>query len=129
MKQILILLIGLASLNSFAQNTDNEVKASFNVFLDNQKIETDSVMIGFVSNSSIHTITTINDTFTTFFKSDKVYHIVITHPHYNKQTLRLITDKKKGIVNINVYLSSKSPDCSIGYYKYNKILNKYIKYE
>jgi len=129
MKQLIILLISLVSLNAYSQNIDNEIKASFNVFLDNQKIETDSVMIGFVSNNSIHTITTISDTFTTFFKSDKVYHIVITHPHYNKQTLRIITDKKQGIVDINVYLSSKSPDCSIGYYKYNKFLNKYIKYE
>jgi len=129
MKRIIILLIGLASLNSFAQSTDNEVKASFNVFLDNQKIETDSVMIGFVSNNSINTIAKINNTFTTFFKFDKVYHIVITHPHYNKQTLHVITDKKEGIVSIDVYLSSKSPDCSIGYYKYNKILNKYINYE
>jgi len=128
----LTLLLCLFSINLLAQDNSppDDVPIEFNILLDGKKIETDSVQIGFASTNSMHVHAMINDHFTTFFKVNREYWLIITHPHYNKQIIRLITNTKpleKG--KLDVYLSSTDPDCYIGLYKYNSFLKKYINYE
>ena len=145
MKKIILLSLFLISIVTHSQNISktkedknihqvlynqsNDVKATFNVYLDNKKVETDSVLIGSIYDSSTKTYSVINDQFDTFLLPNRVYNMIITHPNYNKQILKIITDKANEKLKVNIYLSSKDPDCYLGYYKYNKLLKKYIKYE
>lgn len=129
MKKYLLILIGFIALNINAQQPKKEIKASFDVFLDNKKIETDSIVVGYVYTNSIKYHVVINDTFTSFLLPNETYHMVITHPNYNKQMLKIVTSNVYKDMKINIYLSSKEPDCYIGYYKYNPILKKYMKYD
>lgn len=154
MKKILILLIAISALNINAQtgnsfntyeerskdiiksaeasldDTDKQViKAFFNIYLDHKKIETSKVLIGFVSYKDINHYSIVTDSFTTFFEPNRTYHMVITHPDYNKQMIRIVTSDEDMKIKVDVYLSSKDPDCYIGYYKYSKTLKKYVQYE
>lgn len=125
-----IILLCLLSFNLIAQDNsppNDDVAIEFNIMLDGKKIETDSVQIGFVSTNSMQIHALINDHFTTYFKTDRSYWLVITHPHYNKQVIRLhTTNQSVKRSKIDIYLSSTEPDCTIGEYKYNKLLKKYI---
>lgn len=129
----LILLCCLFTLNLTAQDNsppnDEQVSIQFNVLLDGKKIETDSVQVGFVSHNSMQTHVLINDNFTTFFKANKTYWLVITHPKYNRQILKIFTYNIPEKTKINIYLSSKDEDCYIGEYKYNSVLKKYVKHK
>lgn len=112
-----------------SHNEPLDIKASFNIFLDNKKIETDSVLIGSVHDTSAKTYSIINDSFDTYLLPNKTYNMIVTHPNYNKQILKIITNKTNENLKVEIYLSSKDPDCYIGYYKYNITLRKYIQYE
>jgi len=128
----LTLLICLFSINLLAQDNsppnDNEIEIQFRIYLDGKNVETDSVKIGYVSINSKPNIVVINNQFTTYFKPNRYYQIVITHPNYNMQILRLKTDsipiKTGGYVNI--YLQKNTPTCNIGELRYNKFLKRYI---
>lgn len=108
----------------------DDIPIQFNVLLDGKKVETDSICIGFVSKNSVKMQALINDYFTTYFKPNRVYHIVLTRVGYNKQIITLSTDgvNRQNTPTIDVYLSSTDKDCYLGLLKYNQILKKYINY-
>jgi hypothetical protein len=106
-----------------------DIRTEFSIYLDNTKVETDSVFIGFKKADSVHIYAKLNDEFTTWLKPNKVYSMYITHPGYNAQSLSIVTSNKPDSIKIEVRLSRTEPNCYIGYYKYNKLLKKYTNYE
>lgn len=134
MKKIILLLclltLGVKSQNKDPVKEDTDVPIEFNVLLDGKKVESDSICIGFVSKNSVKIQALINDSFTTYFKPNKLYHIIVTRHGYNKQIITLNTDSLNHKIRpvIDVYLSSTDKDCYLGMYKYNQLLNKYINY-
>lgn len=135
-KSIIIALLSLFTISLVAQdnsppknkNLNNEIEIQFRVLLDGKDVETDSVKIGYVSINNKPNVVVINNQFTTYFKTNRYYQIVITHPEYNMQILRLKTDsiipESKGYVT--VYLQKNSSNCYIGELRYNKFLKRYI---
>lgn len=133
MKKLLIIMLLLVA-NINAQKYDPipsniDVKAVFHVYLDGKGVETDNVLIGFGVKDNTHMYSKINNDFTTYLRSNRVYTMFVTHPDYNKQQVTIITNSPKDSIDISIFLCKSSPDCYVGYYKYNNILKKYIVYE
>jgi hypothetical protein len=109
MKKIMMIMVILLVFSSKSQtkNKDDDIEISFNIYLDNKKTETDSVQVKFVSknNKSLYVYPTyITDSFITYFKPNRVYNMVISHPKYNNQIVKINTYKIKN-KTINVYLN------------------------
>jgi hypothetical protein len=116
----------LASVNTTLLSQD--CRAKFVIYLDNQKVETDSVYIGLSALTTDPKIySRVPDNFTTYLRPNRVYNIIITRPGYNKQRFKVDTNNKE--LDLNIYLSSSSPDCYMGLIKYNKLLNKCVVYD
>ena len=102
-----------------AQNKEptKEISVNFNVFLDNKKIESDSIYVSLHNHNytvdKIHYIR-ITDSFVTFFKVNKIYNFVITHPRYNKVIVKINTFKIDS-AKYNIYLSSNKSNEYINY--------------
>ncbi len=123
-------MLFISTIHIRAQQPDIEIQ--FNIFLDGKFTETDSVQIGFVANKeSIPMCAIINNDFKTFFRPNREYYIVITHPGYNKQILRLKTSendlKRQG--KVKVYLTKGTEICNIGIMRYSELLKSYIVQE
>jgi len=105
---MMIWVIILSNQKIIAQDkTKDDIKISFNVYLDNKKVETDSIQVGFVSthNKTLYTHHAyISNSFVTFFKPNRVYNMFISHPNYKKQIIKINTFKIKSD-SINVYLN------------------------
>jgi hypothetical protein len=130
MKKLILALL-LFSVNIRAQSTitnEHEIEIQFNVYLDGKQIETDSVQIGTISGNKMPNLFTISNNFTTYFKPNRLYHIVVTHPKYDKQVLRLKTDSSqmKSGGHLDIYLRKGTDICYIGELRYNKLLKRYI---
>jgi len=119
-----IILLCLLSLNLMCQN--KEVKINFDVYLDNKKIETDSIQVSFNSKTLIYNYILINDKFSTFILPDKVYNITISHPNYSKIILNLQSEKLKE-VNLKINLTKNEQDIAFKQVKFNKFI-KTINY-
>lgn len=130
MKKLLILVCFMSNLLIGQTNLKKEITISFNIYLDNKKVETDSVLVGYYSKQVTNKYLIINDSFTTYLKPNTIYSMVITHPSYNKQIIRINTDSLKSKINyIDVYLASNKSDKENNKLHYNNTLNKYIVYE
>lgn len=126
MKKIIILALISFTLSVSAQSKD--IVAKFDVYLDNKKVESDSIYVGMCRTDASPEMLKICDRFTTFLEPNHTYKVVITRPGYNKQILKVEANASHKELNFKIYLSRNEPDCFIGYLKYNKITNKYENY-
>jgi hypothetical protein len=134
MKKFTTLLVLLSlTINIIAQPPnkiiDTDVKACFSIYLDGKKVETDDVLVGFKSFDSLHMYAKINDEFTTYLKANKTYEMIITHTDYERQIIRITTANKADSLFIKLDLNKGKDMSFAGSYKYNEVLNKYIRYD
>ncbi len=124
-KLILLCLISLSSLGQI-KKPQNEIGVLFNIYLNDKKIESDSITIIVNENKPI----LITDAFITFFKKNRVYDITITSNNYNKHCFKLNTAILTAYNNkIDIYLRSNQKDVYTENLQYNNLLKKYIIYE
>jgi hypothetical protein len=127
LKTLFVLL--LTSISIIAQ-PKKDIKVSIDVYLDNKKIECDSIYVSII-NSTYTTnpmMCRITDSFTTWVSSNEVCNFIITRPGYNKQYFTLNTHQTKKGLSMKVYLTKGDPDCYIGYLKYNSFLKTYANH-
>ena len=124
MKKIFTLLAILLALTSLAQ----EIPINCSVYLDNKKIETDSVLVTFSKMNEMHCYSTISNDFTTFLAPNKAYRMTISHPGYNRYIINIITAEELKTINIRVNLTRNKND-KIVYYTYSKKINEYVRNE
>lgn len=122
-KLLLFVMLSIATLFN-AQSINNDIKANVKVYLNNEYIETDSVLVTFSEIDVMHVYSKITNDFTTYLLPNRQYKITIAHPHYTNQVIRVITSNVDNI-NININLT-KNNNTSIITYKYDDSLKRYI---
>lgn len=125
----MLLFIPIIGISQSKNESVKDIPISFKVYLDSVDTESDRVNVGITSLLTTPQICTITNSFTTFLKPDKVYNIVIGHPKYNKQTMKIDTGNGVTTMTCKIYLSSKMPDKYIGYLKYSKLFKTLIVYD
>lgn len=100
-----------------AQNKDpvEDFKVKFNVYLNDKKVETDSVLVGFYNPSTTEYFMKITDDFVTYFKYNQTYNMMITHPNYNKVIIKIRIKSPNDLAYYNIYLNSNEPTKYINY--------------
>jgi hypothetical protein len=120
-----------ARAQSYIDNTE-EVKVSFNILINDQKIETNDIRIEIVNvNRETSSKSVVPDSFDTFFKYDRIYLVTISRLGYCKKTIELSTYCPKDNYNLflNFNLKPNEPDQYMGKLAYNEDIKGFMKYE
>lgn len=124
MKKLFTILATLLALTSLAQ----EIPINCSVYLDNVKIETDSVLVTFSRSNEMYCFSAISNDFTTYLAPNKAYKMTITHPGYNRYIINILTVEQLKTINIRVNLTRNKND-KIVYYTYSNKVNEYVRNE
>lgn len=124
----MIILILLSYQMKSQEPSKNEISINCSVYLNNQKIETDSVLVTFNRIENNHSYSRITNDFTTFIGPNKVYKMIITHPGYNRYIINIVTVNELKTINIRVNLTKNKND-KIVYYTYSNKVKDYVRNE
>mgnify|MGYP003404177778 FL=1 len=112
-------------------NTD-EIKITFDIYIDNQKIESDNIVLEIANlNKEVYSKAIVTDNFNGFFKYNREYILRISTPGHCKKTIELSTYCPKSNYNlsINFNLTKDTPDQYMGKLAYNEEIKGFMKYE
>lgn len=103
---------------------DNDIKVVFQIYLNEQSIETTGVVIQLtnIKTKSVSSIL-INDNFSVYLLPDQMYAVKITHPGYNAKTILINTTAPNTFnweIKASMYLYSGKPDEIAGVLYYDE---------
>lgn len=132
---LIIAAVLLGKTNAKAQvpvdNTD-EIKITFNVFIDNQKVESDDILLELSNiDKQVYSKAIVTDNFNGFFKYDRIYVLRVSCPNHCKKSIILSTycPRSNYTLSVNFNLVKDAPDQYMGKLAYNKEIKRFMKYE